>query len=123
MDRPTAYQPRRARQARRNGQAWRAAVAGILACALILFTTVYRHSNAFSLATAARIHALSTDHTDARTLFAGEFGPLAILVDAPLLATTADRPSEAAAAPRVTPERPLALRVVPLERPPPPRPV
>jgi len=120
MDRPTAHRPRRAR---RNGQAWRAAVAGILACALILFTTVYRHSNAFSLATAARIHALSADHTDARTLFVGDFGPLAVLVDAPVLTTAVEGPSEAAAAPGVAPERPLALMVVPLQRPPPPRPV
>jgi hypothetical protein len=120
MDRPTAHQPR---PARRNGRAWPAAVAGLLACALVFFTTVYRHSNAFSPATAARIHALSADHTDARALFAGDFGPLAILVDAPVLATTVDGPSEAAAVPRVAPERPLALTVVPLERPPPPRPV
>jgi hypothetical protein len=119
MDRPTAHRPRRAR---RSG-AWRAAVAALLACALIFFTTVYRHSQAFSLATAARIHALSADHTDARTLFAGDFGPLVVLVDDPVPATAADGPSEAIAAPRVAPERPLALMAGPLQRPPPPRPV
>jgi len=98
-------------------------VAGILACALVSFTTIYRHSHAFSPATAARIHALSADHTDSRTLFAGDFGPLAALADRPVLATPASRPSEAPAAPKVAPERPLALMVVPLQRPPPPRPV
>jgi hypothetical protein len=53
-----------------------------LACALLFFTTVYRHSRAFSPATAARIHALSADHTDARTLFAGASGPLAVIAAA-----------------------------------------
>jgi hypothetical protein len=120
MDWPTAQQPW---QARRNWLVWRAAVAAALACALIFFTTVYRHSSAFSPATAARIHALSADHTDARTLFAGDFGPLAALVDAPVLASTVDGPSQSAAVPAAAPERPRALMAVPFQRPPPSRPV
>jgi hypothetical protein len=94
-------------------------VAGVLACALIFFTTVYRHSSGFSPATAARNYSLSADHTDARTLFAGDFGPLAALVDTPVLATTVDRPLLAPAVPAVAPERPLALIVTPFQRPPP----
>ena len=118
MDRPTAHQSRRAP---RNSWAWQAAVAGSLACALVFFTTVYRHSHAFSPATAARIHALSADHTDARTLFSGDFGPLAVLVDAPVLATGMDDPSRAAAVPAAAPTRPGALTAEPFQRPPPTR--
>jgi hypothetical protein len=94
-----------------------------LACALLLFTTVYRHSSGFSPATAARIHALSTDHTDARALFAGDFGPLAALIDLPVVVTTLDCPSQALVVPAVAPERPIALIVTPFRRPPPSRPV
>jgi hypothetical protein len=94
-----------------------------LACALLLFTTVYRHCSAFSPATAARIFALSTDHTDARTLFDGDFGPLAILAHMPAVRTTVDRPSPALVVPAVAPERPVALIVTPFRRPPPSRPV
>jgi hypothetical protein len=106
-------------QARPSWRAWQTALAAVLACALLFFTTVYRHSSAFSPATAARIHALSTDHTDSRTLFDSDFGPLAILADAPVPATVVDGSSEAAALPRVAPERPLALIVTPFRRPPP----
>ena len=104
-------------------RAWRAAVVAALACALLLFTTVYRHSSGFSPATAARIHALSTDHTDARALFAGDFGPLAALIDLPVVVTTLDCPSQALVVPAVAPERPIALIVTPFRRPPPSRPV
>jgi hypothetical protein len=94
-----------------------------LACALLFFTTAYRHSSDFSPATAARIYALSADHTDARALFAGDFGPLAVLVDMPAVGTTVDRPSQSPVVPAVAPERPVALIVTPFRRPPPTRPV
>jgi hypothetical protein len=103
----------------RAGRAWRGTLAAALACALLFFTTVYRHSSAFSPATAARIHALSADHTDARTLFAGDFGPLAVLVDAPVASIAVHHPSSAPAVPAVAPDRPLALVVTPFHRPPP----
>src|SRR5262252_459352 len=54
-----------------------AAIAAALACALILFTTVYRNSRAFSPVTAARCYSLSTEHTSARSLFDADLGPLA----------------------------------------------
>jgi len=117
MDRPTAHLPCRAR---RNWRACRAAAAGVLACALIFFTTAYRHSNAFSPATAARIHALSADPTDARTLFAGASGPLAAIAVA--AGTPPARPAacRVPSAPEPVTGRLLALVVSsPRYRPPP----
>jgi hypothetical protein len=108
---------------RRSWRTGRAALAAALACALIFFTTVYRHSSAFSPATAARIHALSADHTDARALFAGDFGPLAVVSDRPVVVTAVGQPSPPRAVPSAGPERPIALIVTPFRRPPPSRPV
>jgi hypothetical protein len=102
--------------ARRSG---RTTLALALACALLAFTTIYRHSSGFSPATATRCHSLSTDHTDARTLFDGDFGPLAILTAAlrpaaQVLMTVTPPPVRCVTvAPR------LGLLATPFRRPPP----
>jgi hypothetical protein len=98
---------------------WRAALAALLVCALLVFTTIYRNSRGFSPATAARCHSLSTDHTSARTLFAGDFGPLAIVISTP---QSPAPPSPIVIIPgtvRTAPERRLSLVASPYYRPPP----
>ena len=92
-----------------------------LICALFVFTTAYRHSSGFSPATAARCHSLSTDHTDAQTLFDGDFGPLAILTMAVTAVMPAHPPVVAAAEPPVVAAPRPALLVTPFRRPPPAR--
>lgn len=92
-----------------------------LACALLLFTTVYRNSSGFSPATAARCHSLSTDQAEARALFAGDFGPLAVLVGSVVQPAPAFEPQTTPAVRRVPSERKLALIVAPFHRPPPSR--
>lgn len=89
--------------------------------ALLVFTTVYRHSSGFSPATAARCHTLSTDHSDARTLFDGDFGPLAILTATLTAAVPADLPVVVAPEPSVVAAPRPALLVTPFRRPPPAR--
>jgi hypothetical protein len=101
---------------------WRAATAALLACALLVFTVIYRNSKAFSPATAARCHSLSADRADARSLFDGDFGPLAAVVDDEVLLRPLDDlivtpPMDVP--PPVVP--PLDLVVSPLRRPPPTR--
>ena len=91
----------------------------MLVCALLNFTTLYRHSAGFSPATATRCHSLSTDATDAQTLFAGDFGPLAPVI-APALPVWVECWTWTTVAPRVAPERPVALVATPFRRPPPP---
>lgn len=103
-------------------RSWRTTLAVVLACALLSFTTVYRNGGGFQAATAARCHSLSTDHTSSRTLFAGDFGPLAVVTDNTLLLAPAPAPDPA---PRVdldapAPKRLLALVTTPFRRPPPP---
>ena len=99
----------------------RSTLAMALVCALLVFTTIYRHSSGFSPATATRCHSLSTDHTDARTLFAGDFGPLAILATALQAVTPAPATAVVIPEPSVSiPPRP-ALLVTPFRRPPPAR--
>lgn len=97
----------------------RRAIALALVCALLAFTTIYRHSSGFSPATAARCHTLSTDHSDAQTLFDGDFGPLAILATGLAPVTPALVPVSIAPAPRVTAAARPALLVTPFRRPPP----
>src|ERR1700683_3887032 len=118
MLRATARQPWRARRA---SWAWRAGLAAGLACALLLFTTVYRHSRSFSPAIAARIHALSADHTDARTLFGGASGPLvAIAVAAGISPAPRPRaPYRVESQPEAGTATLLALASSPRSRPPP----
>ena len=98
---------------------WRGAVAALLASALLVFTTIYRNSSGFSPATAARCHTLSTDHTSARTLFAGDFGPLAILIGAPRPPAPPSPIVIIAGTVRTAPERQLSLVASPYHRPPP----
>jgi len=102
--------------ARRSG---RGPLAVALICALFVFTTAYRHSSGFSPATAARCHSLSTDHTDAQTLFDGDFGPLAMLATMLADVTPADLPVPVAPEPHVTARPRPALLVAPFRRPPP----
>jgi hypothetical protein len=97
----------------------RSVLAAALICALLVFTAVYRNSSGFSPATGGRCHSLSTDHTSARALFAGDFGPLAVLFEAPLTPARAECPLRVAAAPRPAPERPVAQVTAPFRRPPP----
>jgi hypothetical protein len=97
----------------------RTTLAMVLVCALLVFTTVYRHSSGFSPATAARCHSLSTEHTAARTLFDGDFGPLAILATTLTDITPVTAPAPVAPAPRVTAIPRPALIVAPFRRPPP----
>lgn len=99
----------------------RISLAVALACALLFFTTVYRNSSGFSPATAARCHSLSTDQTEARVLFAGDFGPLAVLAGSVAQPAPAFAPQSAPAVRRVPSERKLALIVAPFRRPPPSR--
>ncbi len=94
-------------------------LAATLICALILFTTVYRNSGAFSPATATRCYSLSTDHTDAHSLFDADRGPLETVpgtLEPPGLLTA---PEFAPADLLVSSIQPRALSITPLHRPPP----
>jgi hypothetical protein len=98
---------------------WPAALAAVLACALLVFTTVYRNSSGFSPATAARCHSLSADHTSARALFVGDFGPLTAVLHTVLTPARPAGPVRLVPAPRPAPARPVALLSLPFRRPPP----
>jgi len=96
----------------------RASLAIALCIALVLFTTAYRLSPAFSPATAARCHSLSSDHTDARNVLDGAFGPL------PVVGHEARLPSPPCIASACTEalrsrQRPVGLVLSPVRRPPP----
>jgi hypothetical protein len=96
----------------------RAVLAIALCVTLVLFTTAYRFGPAFSPATAARCHSLSSDHTDARNVFDGAFGPL------PVVGHEAQRPSPtrmASVSPEALPppQRLVGLVLSPVRRPPP----